>query len=227
MKRADIPTGGIRVVVERLPSRIEGEPVAAVQRSQVVVERVVLHHEDHDVLDLGHGVGAHRKMRKGAGARLKERTVRSEALGSRRRGVRGAADGCADPGCGQSGSDGAGQQGAARQPRREWLAWKLPLALSHRRYANSEPFPLSLRNEVASGPTGTAICLRFDHVLTAVGAAATSTRRRHEPEAQRGGAVRAISADVRSCGRRSRPATDTSRRRCARSVPDRPGRRSA
>ena len=42
----------------RLPVRSEREPVApAGQHPQVVVVGVVLHHQDHDVLDLGEAVG--------------------------------------------------------------------------------------------------------------------------------------------------------------------------
>lgn len=53
-----VPVGGPAVGAQR-------EAVAPGQHAQVVVVAVVLHHEHHEVLDLGHGVGARRPVRKG------------------------------------------------------------------------------------------------------------------------------------------------------------------
>ena len=46
---------GVGVHRRRVAAGVEGEPVASTEHAEEVVERVVLHHQDHDVLDPGHG----------------------------------------------------------------------------------------------------------------------------------------------------------------------------
>jgi hypothetical protein len=57
----------IGVADQRQAIAAEPEPVRAqaAQHPQMVVVGVVLHHQHHDVLDLGDGVGARRKLRVG------------------------------------------------------------------------------------------------------------------------------------------------------------------
>ena len=48
----------VRVGRCRLPVGVQGETVAATEQAKEVVEGVVLHHEDNDVVDAGQQVGA-------------------------------------------------------------------------------------------------------------------------------------------------------------------------
>ena len=157
MERADESTGRVRVVVDRLAVAAECEPVATPEGAEVVVERVVLHHEDDDVLDLRQGVGASREMGIGARSGCEQRTIPPKAPRRRRRGVGLAANGRGEAGRGQSGSHSGGQERPAGEPMHPGRA--LVRVLAHRRYANPVPRRLSVRTgtwmsarPVGSGP---------------------------------------------------------------------------
>ena len=74
----------VRVGVRRHWTAVgaDGEAVAPAEHSQEIVERVVLHHQDHDVLNVRHGVGAWGKVRIGERIRLAKRSAseRTEGL---------------------------------------------------------------------------------------------------------------------------------------------------
>ena len=63
MERADELGCALRVGVDRLTAAVERVSVAAPEHAEVIVEGVVLHHEDHDVLDLRDRVDALGKIR--------------------------------------------------------------------------------------------------------------------------------------------------------------------
>ena len=71
-KREDVVAVWSGVVVERRPVPAEREPVAAAEHAEMVVEGVVLHHEDDHVLNGGQRVGAGREMRVGQAARREQ-----------------------------------------------------------------------------------------------------------------------------------------------------------
>ena len=109
VKRLYVATGWIRVVVERPSVWSECEPVPATQGAEVVVERVVLHHEHDDVLDLRHRVHAGRQMRVRTRSGREERSIRSKTYGHGRGRVVLAADDGSETGCGKAAGNGPGQ----------------------------------------------------------------------------------------------------------------------
>ena len=58
VERVDVVALTIRVLCRRLTIWPEGEPIAPSDEPKDVVKRVIFHHEDHDVFDVGHLVGA-------------------------------------------------------------------------------------------------------------------------------------------------------------------------
>ena len=54
---------GVGVGRGRLAAGVQGEAVAPAEHAEHVVERVVLHHQHHDVVDAGQRVGAGREIR--------------------------------------------------------------------------------------------------------------------------------------------------------------------
>ena len=132
VERAHVATGRIRVEVDRLPVPSGRQPVPAAQRAQVVVERVVLHHEHDDVLDLREGVGSRRKVRVGERSGLAQREPSGQTGGPCRGRVGLAADGRSQPG-----RDRAGEQRPAGEPLRPRRVGFSTGILVHRRYGNS------------------------------------------------------------------------------------------
>ena len=76
---ADIPAARVRIRVRRAAAAVEGEAVAPAEHAEVVVEGVVLLHDDHDVVDLGHRVGALGQARVGQGSGLAPLGARRQA----------------------------------------------------------------------------------------------------------------------------------------------------
>ena len=68
MKGADVAPAGVRVRVRRAAVAVEGEPVASAKHAEVVVEGMVLLHDDHDVVDQRQRVGALRQAGVGQGS---------------------------------------------------------------------------------------------------------------------------------------------------------------
>ena len=108
------PPAGIGVVVDRPPVGARGQSVAPAEGAEVVVEAVVLHHEHHDVLDLGEGVGAGRKVGVGEGAGREDGAARPEPGG--RGGVGLGPHRGAETRRGHPGGGGPGQQGPPADP---------------------------------------------------------------------------------------------------------------
>ena len=110
VERAHVSTRGIRVVVDGPAVRTGRQPVAAAQRAEVVVERVILHHDHNDVLNLRQGVGARGKVRVRKRSGLPQCTVRAEPSGPGRRRVGLAPHGRPETGRDHSCRDTAGEE---------------------------------------------------------------------------------------------------------------------
>jgi hypothetical protein len=117
VERADELRRALRIGVDRLAVAVELESVAAPEHPEVIVEGVVLHHEDHDVLDLrivstpsaGSGSGATR-----ACARL--RALRSWCWSTRLSRARRFAGRARRRATGRELADGGGGARAPRSP---------------------------------------------------------------------------------------------------------------